>query len=452
MIKRLLVAVSILLVGCATGRPKPPTPPTPIPPPSMKLHVEGNRFVTSDGKDPRLLGPIVGCHLDGISGWPLVCVESLDAIKAYGLNWTTVRTGPFTAEGEAPQFAFYERAPNGKYDLTKINPAFLALVRSIAVAAKARDIYLQVDLPGDRWVRQHGAHGRDGLDPWSAEMNLQGEEHGTLGIFQSAPDPVHEAAVRAIVATLCDLDNVYFSSGNEAFKSASVAFESRIVALVHECAGKIVGANSVEGATVADFEIVHESAAQSPKAKPVLVDEYGPDISPDEVIVQALNADAARTYFMYWKGSHGLGEWNATMEKLGKIRAGTPPPMPQICVISQADVPQVTPRPDDSDSRIALIDAATAHVMASQPEMFNADGNIEGWPSDGTLQANAAKPFFNAQVSYLHDLGYCAAVWEDSIAWGKTEWGWYEEWHTLNFGPGKPIDGRHSYRFTWKFE
>lgn len=433
------ILVAILLLAACTGvkPPRPPVPPTPPPVPSMALHVQGNRLVTATG-DPRILGPIVGCHLDGISGWPLVCIESLDAIKAAGLNWTHVRTGPFTAEGEAPEFAFYEKGAGGKYDLTRINPAFLALLRSKAQAAKDRGIYFEVDIPGDRWPIQHK------VSPWE----------GGLAIFQSAPAPVHIAAIRAVVGTLCDLDNVIFSTGNEGFKSASAAWEVPVVALIRECPKPhMIGANSVEGAPFADFVIVHQSSSSAGASKPVEVNEYAEDIPPSAVIDEALKADAAGTYFQYWRGSHSTAEWLDTLAKLGQIRAGHPPPPTPGCAIPSADVPQVTPRPGSPkqiDARNAFVDEAEAAVKAAHPEMFAGDA-LKGWPSDGASQSAFAQPYFNLLVAFFRSKGACSSAWEDSVAVGWQGDGWFEENHVISFGSGTPIDGRHAFKFTWQF-
>jgi hypothetical protein len=413
----------------------------------MALHVAGGRLVTSQG-DPRLLGTIIGSVGDE-PGWPLVSIQALDAIKAAGLNYTHVRTGPFTAEAEAPQFAFYEKGASGLYDLGRINPNFQRLLLDTCLAAKDRGIYCEVDIPGDRWVVQHK------VSPWQRNSNVQGEEHSGLGIFQAAPDPVHQAAIRAVVATLCGLDNVMWSTGNEAFKSASPAWEQPVVAMLHECAKPHVsGANSVEGAPFNDYTILHQSLAPTPLSKPVLVNEFGDEISPLDVVNEALKADKLGTYYEYWRGGHTIPEWRETIAKLGQIRAGTPPPPTPGCSIASVDVPQVKPRPGSGpqiDARNAFVDEAEAFVKTSHPEMFGADGNLKGWPSDGSQQSAAAQPYFNIMVAYFRSKGACSSPWEDSVAVGWQGDGWFEEYHVLAFSKGTPIAGRFAYRFTWQW-
>lgn len=443
-----LVLSAVLFGAACSGNrpPSPPAPPMPSPTPGMGLHVQGGRLVTSEG-DPRILGAIAGSVGDE-PGWPLTSIQVLNAIEAAVLNWTHIRTGTFTAEGEAPEFAFYEKGAGGKYDLTKISQAFLALVRSKVQAAKDRKIYVEVDLPIDRWPLQHK------VSPWMAQNNVQGQEHGGLGIFQSAPDAVHIAAIRAVVSTLCDLDNVIWSTGNEAFKSASAAWEVPVVALLRECAKPhVIGANSVEGAPFADFVIVHQSSASAGASKPVEVNEYAEDIPPSAVIDEALKADAAGTYFQYWRGSHSTAEWLDTLNKLGQIRAGHPPPPTPGCSIPSTDVPQITPRPGSPkqiDASNAFLDEAAATVKAQHPELFSGD-SLKDWPSDGSKQSAAVQPYFNRLVEFFRSKGACASAEEDSVMVGWKGDGYYLEIHYVFFGTGTPIDARHAYRNTWAF-
>jgi hypothetical protein len=444
-----------LLSGCATIKTKPPGPPVPPSQPGMALHVQGKRFLTGDGKDPRILGTIIGCHIAGMSGWPLICNPSLDTIKAAGLNWSSLRTGPFTAEGEAPEFAFYEKAPNGKYDLTKINQAFLQLVRSKIIYAQSLGIYIEVDLPADRWVAQ-----RPDITPWSAKNNLQGEEHGGLGIFQGTPDPVHLRALKAILRVTCDLDNVMYSTGNEAFKSDSAAWEAQYLVDIRACGyPHVIGANSEEGAPLADYTILHQSNAPTPQLRPVEVNEFGNDISPDIEINESIKADTYGTYFHYWGGNGP--EWLATIKTLGQIRAGKPPAPTLACEIPAVEVPMIArkdppfgTRPGNGpqiDGRDNFINEAEGIVKAEHPTLFDTNGNIAGWPSDGTQQAAAAQPYFNLLVSYFRSRGACASAWEDSVAVGWKGDGYFEENHVIAFRNGTPAPGRNAWRYTWQF-
>lgn len=124
------------------------------------------------------------------------------------------------------------------------------------------------------------------------------------------------------------------------------------------------------------------------------------------------------------------------------------------CAIPPTDVVEVKPRPGSGpqiEARNAFVDEAEAAVQAAHPEMFDANGSLVGWPSDGTQQAAFAQTYFNLLVTHFRGRGACASAWEDSVAVGWKGDGWYEENHVLAFGNGHPIDGRHAYRFTWAF-
>jgi hypothetical protein len=429
-----LLALLTTAASCPTPPPNPVPTPTPPPSPSMALRVQGNRLLLADGSDPRILGTIAGSVGDE-PGWPLVSVEVLDAVKAAGLNWTHVRTGPFTAEGEAPQFAFYAKVPSGKYDLTKHNADFFGLLRTRISEARLRRIYVEVDLPMDRWPVQHR------LSPWQAENNVQGEEHSGLSIFQSAPDPVHEAALRKIVAETCEFDNVVYSEGNEAFKSDSAAWASRVVQIVRElCPGRPIGANSAEGAAQADFTIFHQNAAPAPVANghPVEVNEFEePNPTPNGVIAQALKADRTGGYYMYWRGNHTPKQWSDTLIELGKIRAGTPPPTPS---------PEICPRPDFEDPVWALVctrkpdphfptlplcPADEANFFAPKIEVANAQVQAKHptWVTDGCLNdlsmARVAE-YLDAAAEEMRAQGVCAWHESDSVQAQQTVTRWHE--------------------------
>jgi len=439
---------------CSPGAPPPcpqPTPtPTPPPGPPMGLKVLGKRLVLLSGHDPRILGTIIGCHLEGVSGWPLICVESLDEIKSAGLNWTHIRTGPFTAEAEAPEFAFYQKDPaSGKYDLTKISAAFQGLLRARGLAAKSRLIYFQVDIPGDRWPVQHF------FSPWMASNNVQGEEHGGLDIFTRAPDPVHEAAIRAVVASVCDLDNVMFSTGNEAFKSDSDAWTRRVVELIRECpTPHVVGVNS-EFHPLGDYEILHQSSSPPGGVRPQEVNEFGDDISPEVVISEALKADANGTYFHYWRGSHSSAEWIATMKTLGEIRAGHPPtpqclPPPGasgwtgVCKV-RADLPGTAPLCSTlglTDQKAAALRAAESKANADRPDLFSSGCLLDN--SDAGYIAGLA-----AVGKAARDLGECGGQKDDAVFLRRNDGDWQEE-HAIARGSGCFTQPENAFKYIYR--
>ena len=114
-----------------------------------------------------------------------------------------------------------------KFDLTRINPAYLARVRQRAVDAGKRGIYVSVML-FDGWSVQHkgsstGSNPWDG-HPFNAANNINGingdpngdgsgSETQTLSI--PAATALQEAYVRAVVDAVNDLDNVIYEVCNE---------------------------------------------------------------------------------------------------------------------------------------------------------------------------------------------------------------------------------------------
>ena len=419
---------------------------------SCSVVIWGSRFVDRvTGADVRMLGTIIGCHLDGVQGWPGVCNASLDEIQRAGLNWTHIRTGPFTAEGEAPAFAFYLKDPSGLYDLNRINPDYMVLLERTAAECEARGIILEIDL-FDRWVRQHGASDLPWIDPWSARNNVQHEEHGGLGIFQSVPDWRHEAALHAILVATCRHPNVVYSTGNEGFKSSSLAWESRVVDMIHAlCPTHPVGANSPEGAQVADYVILHQSMAAGAQTKPVVVNEYGPDITPAQVVNEALAADCAGTYFMYWRGPHSAAEWFSTMDQLGQIRAGNPPP--RVCVPSGEDgqwslvckarvsLPGALPI-CPSDPKAGVLLAAQSRVARERTDLFN--GNCLRVLNEENLIAA-----LEAIAAALRDMGECAGRMDDAVFIKRTDGDWQEE-HAIAWSTGCFTSPDRAFKYTWR--
>lgn len=496
----ILLGLVALVGGACGGNPRPPGPiptptPTPTPPPQsqMALKVQGNRLVKLDGTDPKLLGSIAG-SLQDEPGWPLVSLLVLDELQAAGLNWTHVRTGPFTREGESEAYEFYQRDPaSGKYDLTKVNSAFLSLLRSTCSAARARGIYCEVDLV-DRWVRQHGREGlapggftdqlgnalvrhpakkqlrvdkagflartpllvqASKLDPWNAANNVQGEEWGGLGIFQAPPTPVQVGFIRAIAGAVCDLDNVTLSTGNEAFKSDSQVWEAAVVQLLREvCPGRPIGINSAFS-SAGDFTIVHQSSAPPAVAVPLEVNEFGDEISPDEMINQALAADRSGVYFMYWKGDHTPDQWKKTLKSLGEIRKGNPPP-PVSCLPppedgrwsvrckARADVAGTDPLCASlgiGDTKSGILATAETATSQNNPALFS--GSCLKVLNEANLISG-----MDAIIAELRKAGECAGRKSDSIFLLRNDGEWQEE-HPLAWRTGCFTSISQAWKYLW---
>lgn len=300
-----------------------PSTPPPRPPGSMALRVEGSRLLNPLGERVQLLGAIVCCADAKSNGWPLVNLEVLDLFAARRLNYTHCRLGPFTVAGEQdPNYVGYLSIPDGRVDLEQWFPPFWDRVRMVAHRARALRIWVEFDLV-DRWVRQHGASDLPFVDPWSAANNIRGIEAGGLGIFERAPQPVHERWIRKAVAELGEFENVLFQVGNEGFKSFSAAWEVGVYEIVKDELGRrgfgdrLVATNTQNPELEARLDYVtrHAREAQEAGEKPILVNEY-PSLPPEEVLRQVRRARSLGTSFTYWRGEHGRDEWDATLAEL----------------------------------------------------------------------------------------------------------------------------------------
>jgi uncharacterized protein YjdB len=133
------------------------------------------------------------------------------------------RTGPDIALDGGP-----------KFDLTQINPDYLARVRQRAIDAGARGIYVSVML-FDGWSL--GFKGSSSAaNPWLAHPfnaanninSIDGDPNGDASGFeiQSLSNPaitaLQDAYVRAVVDAVNDLDNVIYEISNESEQSADL--------------------------------------------------------------------------------------------------------------------------------------------------------------------------------------------------------------------------------------
>jgi hypothetical protein len=295
----------------------------PAPSADMSLRVAGNAFVDPRGETVRLLGAIVCCEDAKANGWPLVGLDVLDLFAAHRLNYTHCRLGPFTVAGEGdPGFVGYSTAADGRVDLEQFNAGFWDRCRSVATRARERRIYVEFDLV-DRWVRQHGESDLPHVDPWAGRNNVQGAEAGGLGIFEGAPQAIHERWVRKAVSELGGFDNVLFQVGNEGFKSFSTAWEVGVHDLVKDelrrrgLPDRLVGTNTHDPDLEARLDYIarHAPEAQPAGGKPILVNEYS-TLPSDEVLRQVRRSRGFGTMFMYWRGDHSSDEWNRTLAAL----------------------------------------------------------------------------------------------------------------------------------------
>jgi hypothetical protein len=124
----------------------------------------------------------------------------------YRAPFPWLRTGPGMATDGKPRF-----------DLTKLDEAFFARLRSRVAAARDRGVYVSIML-FDGYGPQFTRRPDDGF-PFDGASNINGIACGGTE-SQSLTDPavtaVQEAYVRKVVDTVSDLDNVLYEIANEA--------------------------------------------------------------------------------------------------------------------------------------------------------------------------------------------------------------------------------------------
>src|SRR6185436_1775118 len=130
-----------------------------------------------------------------------------------------------------------------KFDLTRINPAYLARVRQRVVDAKARGIYVSVMLFNGWSVEHKGS--TVGSNPWlghpfnpanningiNGDPNGDGSGAETQTLSIPAVTAVQDAYVKAVVDAVNDLDNVIFEISNES-NPAGDAWQNHMIDLV----------------------------------------------------------------------------------------------------------------------------------------------------------------------------------------------------------------------------
>jgi len=130
-----------------------------------------------------------------------------------------------------------------KFDLTRINPAYLARVRQRVVDAKARGIYVSVMLFNGWSVENKGS--TVGSNPWlghpfnpanningiNGDPNGDGSGAETQTLSIPAVTALQDAYVKAVVDAVNDLDNVIFEISNES-NPAGDAWQNHMIDLV----------------------------------------------------------------------------------------------------------------------------------------------------------------------------------------------------------------------------
>jgi hypothetical protein len=153
--------------------------------------------------------------------WEHARWSSLTSVDHFFSPNPYMRTGPDTALDGGP-----------KFDVTKLNPAYLARVRQRAVDAGARGIYVSIQLfdgwslstkPGatqnNPW-RSHPFNAANNINGINGDPN--GDQSGTESHSLSIPaiTAIQETYVKAVLDAVNDLDNVIYEISNESDQSA----------------------------------------------------------------------------------------------------------------------------------------------------------------------------------------------------------------------------------------
>jgi hypothetical protein len=172
-------------------------------------------------------------------GWDLSKFNKyLDFLQHWNHNY--IRLWMWEQEGTVN---IWEKNTDGKFDLTKLNPAFFQRTRSFVEAARDRNIYLGVmlfqgwsgtcpasipDWPRHPMRAGNNVNGIDGAE--------DGEEFGNLVHTLENPGILayQEAYVRKMVDTLNEFDNIIWEIGNETIKR-SIPWKAHMVEFIRQC-------------------------------------------------------------------------------------------------------------------------------------------------------------------------------------------------------------------------
>jgi hypothetical protein len=169
-------------------------------------------------------------------GWDLVKFNKyLDFLQYWNHNY--IRLWMWEQEGTVN---IWEKTTDGRFDLTRLNPAFFERTRAFVEAAKQRSIYLGVmlfqgwsgtcpasipDWPRHPMNKNNNVNGIDGAEEGEAFGNLvHGLDNPAIVAFQ-------EEYVRRMVDTLIDYENIIWEIGNETIKS-SIPWKAHMVQFI----------------------------------------------------------------------------------------------------------------------------------------------------------------------------------------------------------------------------
>lgn len=334
-----LLGLFLLSLACGKGLPSGPTPlPSASPSPSApqfpgRLHVDGTEFRGQNNEKVTLLGGIVCCEGYPENGWPFILRKDVRASSAdpyvylqryadNGANFTHIRLGPFTETGESPAFVAYASVEGGKVNLDEWNDAFWQRLSGTLARARELGVYVEVDLI-DSWVLE-----RPGIHPWAKANNINGVDEGSCRTITKPITDVQKRWLTKIVEVTRGFDNVIYQVSNESFDCKGWLDDSwelsvlDFVRALHPSA--VIGTNSnrdtIESA--ADYVESHASFAQTLRnGKPIMVNEYGDSLTPEEVRDEMRKGVLLGSSFHYWRGGHDEAAFSATLAYLRAIRS-----------------------------------------------------------------------------------------------------------------------------------
>jgi hypothetical protein len=193
----------------------------------MRLFPDNPHYVEFRGKPTLLVGS--GEHYGAVLNLDFEYIPYLDRLAQDGLNLVRIFSGTYRElPGEfgilhntlAPQQAkFISPWPEndaGKFDLSRMNVAYLARLRDFIRQASDRGIVVELCLfcfwySPRLWEASpmHPAHTLQGVGPMDKERVYQLADNDLL--------PYHESLVRSLVTALNEFDNVYFEVCNEPY-------------------------------------------------------------------------------------------------------------------------------------------------------------------------------------------------------------------------------------------
>lgn len=423
--------------------------------PSRALKVKGAAFVDPDGGVVEVKGAISCCG--GGYGWPLYDEAWADLVASKGGNFLHMRLGPFRTEGEgetdwaAIGGGYVESG--GKADLTKFNEVFWARVRALLEYARAKGLWVEVDLV-DGWGIKHCQAGDiPGYSAWDKDFNQQSVDVcGSAGQGVLVAGSIPEQWVRKVVAETGRYDHVIYQDGNEVglIGGYSVAWTRSLAETVRseETArgygrhlfGTNAGSPAAAQLPVVDYLEFHQNTALSAaqcSGKPCMVNEYNPNpaLTPAQFQDRFCAAKRAGTSFWYWRHGQTQAQLLDSLARLG-----------QACpsVATGCAFPQGVPEAEFSSTAASYADTDPAVDAAVNAAMTKLTGCPAGTSCSlmAFTGANAdlkCQSWFAAVTAELRAQGFCAGQHEvgstDEIAVSNTgcPGKWYG-YHVCNYG------------------